>query len=86
MQNNASEKCQPYVQAAAGSGDDGKGGGPGAPTGVVVANDASLQRANLLTHQTKRSNSPALIVTNHQVGRLNKSNPIFPPSETCCRD
>ena len=36
------------------------------PSGVVVANDASLQRANLLTHQTKRSNSPALLVTNHQ--------------------
>ncbi|CEF97450.1 RNA (C5-cytosine) methyltransferase [Ostreococcus tauri] len=36
------------------------------PRGVVVANDASLQRANLLTHQCKRSNSPALIVTNHQ--------------------
>ena len=37
-----------------------------APSGVVVANDASLQRANLLTHQCKRSNSPALVVTNHQ--------------------
>jgi len=37
-----------------------------APRGVVVANDASLQRANLLTHQCKRSNSPALVVTNHQ--------------------
>ena len=36
------------------------------PRGVVVANDASLQRANLLTHQCKRSNSPALVVTNHQ--------------------
>ena len=40
------------------------------PTGVVVANDASLQRANLLTHQTKRSNSPALIVTNHQAQKF----------------
>ena len=38
------------------------GGQRAAPTGVVVANDASLQRANLLTHQTKRwglmDNSP----------------------------
>lgn len=34
--------------------------------GVVVANDASLERCNLLTHQCKRLNSPALVVTNHQ--------------------
>ena len=40
--------------------------GEATPRGVVVANDASLQRANLLTHQCKRSHSPALIVTNHQ--------------------
>ena len=40
------------------------------PTGVVVANDASLQRANLLTHQTKRSNSPCLLVTNHQAQKF----------------
>ena len=44
--------------------------GAEAPAGVVVANDASLQRANLLTHQTKRSNSPALIVTNHQAQKF----------------
>lgn len=42
----------------------GKGGK--SPSGVVIANDASLQRSNLLTHQCKRSNSPALVVTNHQ--------------------
>ena len=46
-------------------------------TGVVVANDASLQRANLLTHQTKRSNSPALIVTNHQAQKF----PTLYPTE-----
>ena len=44
----------------------GDGSFSGVPSGVVIANDASLRRANLLTHQTKRSNSPALIVTNHQ--------------------
>ena len=45
-------------------------GGDCVPSGVVVANDASLQRANLLTHQTKRSNSPALVVTNHQAQKF----------------
>ena len=36
------------------------------PTGFVVANDADLKRCNLLTHQTKRANSPCLLVTNHE--------------------
>jgi len=49
------------------------------PSGVVVANDASLQRANLLTHQTKRSNSPALIVTNHQAQKF----PVLKETEAC---
>eukprot|EP00887_Chlorella_sp_A99_P007303 scaffold2.g7303.t1 len=40
--------------------------GPEPPTGFVLANDADLQRCNLLTHQTKRHNSPALLVTNHE--------------------
>ena len=53
--------------AAANLADDA---GNRVPSGVVVANDASLQRANLLTHQTKRSNSPALIVTNHQAQKF----------------
>ena len=30
----------------------------GMPTGFVVANDVDLKRCNLLTHQTKRANSP----------------------------
>ena len=30
------------------------------PTGFVVANDVDLKRCNLLTHQTKRANSPLL--------------------------
>ena len=53
--------------AAANLADDA---GNRVPSGVVVANDAALQRANLLTHQTKRSNSPALIVTNHQAQKF----------------
>ena len=38
----------------------------GMPTGFVVANDVDLKRCNLLTHQTKRANSPCLLVTNHE--------------------
>jgi 16S rRNA C967 or C1407 C5-methylase (RsmB/RsmF family) len=52
------------------------------PSGVVVANDASLQRANLLTHQTKRSNSPALIVTNHQAQKF----PFLKETEACTNE
>lgn len=36
------------------------------PTGFVIANDVDLKRCNLLTHQTKRANSPTLLVTNHE--------------------
>lgn len=43
-------------------------GDPGA--GCVVANDADARRCNLLTHQTKRMCSPALIVTNHEAQRF----------------
>ncbi|KAK9814454.1 hypothetical protein WJX72_006165 [[Myrmecia] bisecta] len=39
--------------------------GTAMPTGIVVANDSDAQRCNLLTHQTKRMCSPALVVTNH---------------------
>ena len=42
----------------------------GLPTGCVVANDADLARCNMLTHQLKRAASPALIVINHDAGRL----------------
>lgn len=35
------------------------------PTGLVIANDADVQRCNMLTHQAQRFRSPALIVTNH---------------------
>lgn len=40
------------------------------PSGLVVANDADMQRCNLLVHQIKRANSPALIVTNHEAQRF----------------
>ena len=33
--------------------------------GVVVANDADNRRCYMLVHQTKRLNSPAFMVTNH---------------------
>uniref|UniRef100_A0AAV1V7D0 SAM-dependent MTase RsmB/NOP-type domain-containing protein n=1 Tax=Peronospora matthiolae TaxID=2874970 RepID=A0AAV1V7D0_9STRA len=36
------------------------------PTGVVVANDVDLKRAYMLVHQSKRINSPALLVTCHE--------------------
>ena len=36
------------------------------PSGFVVANDVDMKRCNLLTHQTKRANSPGLLVTNHE--------------------
>lgn len=48
-----------------------KGETPGTlPAGLVVANDADMQRCNLLVHQIKRANSPALIVTNHDAQRF----------------
>ena len=37
----------------------------GRTTGLVIANDSDNRRAHLLIHQTKRLNSPNLIVTNH---------------------
>ena len=37
----------------------------GRTTGLVIANDSDYKRAHLLIHQTKRLNSPNLIVTNH---------------------
>jgi len=40
-------------------------GGTAIPSGVVVANDADNKRCYLLTHQAKRLQSPAMMVTNH---------------------
>ncbi|CAH9084943.1 unnamed protein product [Cuscuta europaea] len=36
------------------------------PNGMVIANDADVQRCNLLIHQTKRMCTANLIVTNHE--------------------
>ncbi|KAG0717125.1 tRNA (cytosine(34)-C(5))-methyltransferase [Chionoecetes opilio] len=35
------------------------------PEGIVVANDADNKRCYMLTHQAKRLQSPAIIITNH---------------------
>jgi 16S rRNA C967 or C1407 C5-methylase (RsmB/RsmF family) len=43
-----------------------KCGATGVPTGVVIANDADLDRCSMLTHQMKRINSPSLIVLHHE--------------------
>ncbi|KAF8541238.1 S-adenosyl-L-methionine-dependent methyltransferase [Trichophaea hybrida] len=56
------------VNAAAGPGEenptkDGERGGRA--LGLVIANDADYKRSHMLIHQTKRLNSPNLIVTNH---------------------
>ncbi|KAF8421464.1 S-adenosyl-L-methionine-dependent methyltransferase [Tirmania nivea] len=37
----------------------------GRPTGLVIANDSDYRRSHMLIHQTKRLNSPNLIVTNN---------------------
>lgn len=42
---------------------DGETGGRA--TGLVIANDSDYKRSHMLIHQTKRLNSPNLIVTNH---------------------
>jgi multisite-specific tRNA:(cytosine-C5)-methyltransferase len=47
------------AEAAGDWSDDGRS------TGLVIANDADFKRAYMLVHQTKRLNSPNLIVTNH---------------------
>ncbi|RPA92698.1 S-adenosyl-L-methionine-dependent methyltransferase [Choiromyces venosus 120613-1] len=53
-----------HVQAAI--QDESIDNGPsGRPTGLVIANDADYRRSHMLIHQTKRLNSPNLIVTNH---------------------
>ena len=36
------------------------------PTGFVIANDVSVKRLSILTHQLKRGNSPSVVVTNHK--------------------
>lgn len=38
----------------------------GIPDGLIIANDADFKRAYMLVHQTRRHQSPALIITNHE--------------------
>ncbi len=42
----------------------------GNPSGIIVANDADYKRAHTLVHQSKRLNSPALVVTNQEAQRF----------------
>jgi multisite-specific tRNA:(cytosine-C5)-methyltransferase len=54
--------------AAAGPAQEGvtkEGEKGGRAIGLVIANDADYKRSHMLIHQTKRLNSPNLIVTNH---------------------
>lgn len=53
-------RTEEAVQNAPEADDNG-----GRPTGLVIANDADYKRSHMLIHQTKRLNSPNLIVTNH---------------------
>lgn len=45
--------------------EEGQAYDRGRPTGLVIANDADYRRSHMLIHQTKRLNSPNLIVTNN---------------------
>src|SRR5690606_3660561 len=42
-----------------------KGLDHGRATGVIIANDVEYKRAHMLVHQTKRLNSPNIIITNN---------------------
>jgi len=47
-----------------------KCGATGVPAGVVIANDADLERCSMLTHQMKRINSPSLMVLHHEAQQI----------------
>jgi len=47
-----------------------KCGATGVPAGVVIANDADLERCSMLTHQMKRINSPSLVVLHHEAQNI----------------
>ncbi|KAG0307494.1 hypothetical protein BGZ98_000147 [Dissophora globulifera] len=40
------------------------------PSGLILANDADYRRSHMLIHQTKRLQSPCLIVTNHDASMM----------------
>ncbi|EKX32561.1 hypothetical protein GUITHDRAFT_82201 [Guillardia theta CCMP2712] len=45
-------------------------GANGVPKGIVIANDADLDRCSMLIHQMKRINSPSLLVMNHEAQKI----------------
>lgn len=61
---HAGEETRTEEAAAQDVPTDGVDSG-GRPTGLVIANDADYKRSHMLIHQTKRLNSPNLIVMNH---------------------
>ncbi|KAG0348735.1 tRNA (cytosine(34)-C(5))-methyltransferase [Podila humilis] len=55
------------------------------PTGLILANDADYRRSHMLIHQTKRLQSPCLMVTNHDASLMpnlklapNKAGEVLP--------
>ncbi|KAF9934036.1 hypothetical protein FBU30_003546 [Linnemannia zychae] len=55
------------------------------PSGLILANDADYRRSHMLIHQTKRLQSPCLMVTNHDASLMpslklapNKSGEVVP--------
>ncbi|KAF9428163.1 hypothetical protein BGZ94_003204 [Podila epigama] len=55
------------------------------PTGLILANDADYRRSHMLIHQTKRLQSPCLMVTNHDASLMpslklapNKNGEVLP--------
>ncbi|KAK3840762.1 MAG: S-adenosyl-L-methionine-dependent methyltransferase [Linnemannia gamsii] len=55
------------------------------PSGLILANDADYKRSHMLIHQTKRLQSPCLMVTNHDASMMpslklapNKSGEVLP--------
>jgi len=66
MIHNGEEAAVSVASAGAGLAETTKEGETdGRATGLVIANDADYKRSHMLIHQTKRLNSPNLIVTNH---------------------
>ncbi|KAI5858849.1 S-adenosyl-L-methionine-dependent methyltransferase [Tricharina praecox] len=66
MIHNGEEAAVSASSTGTGSAEMTKEGEMGGrATGIVIANDADYKRSHMLIHQTKRLNSPNLIVTNH---------------------
>jgi len=66
MIHSGEEAAVSAASAGTGSAETNREGEMGGrATGLVIANDADYKRSHMLIHQTKRLNSPNLIVTNH---------------------